>query len=249
MKKILLSHSRIYSGSLILVNSKYSFSQHAPDVLTSVGRQKDILMERQAAVLLDKLMSEINGWDFIVPVSGYRPFEEQQKIWDDTVKTDGIEFARKYVAYPGHSEHQTGLAIDLGLKQEKIDFICPEFPYQGICQKFRELAADYGFIERYPSEKEAVTGIGHEPWHFRYVGKGHASYIMENNLCLEEYIELLQNHTYQNPLTFEYDSTSYGVFWFNEDEIPYTAFIPDGYQYNISSDNCGGVIVTYFKKN
>ena len=83
---------------------------------------------------------------------------------------NGEEFTNQFVARPGHSEHQTGLAIDLGLKQPDIDFLRPYFPYKGICQTFRELSTDYGFIERYPAGKEAITGIAHEPWHFRYVG-------------------------------------------------------------------------------
>ena len=100
---------------------------------------------------------------------------------------NGEEFTNKFVARPGHSEHQTGLAIDLGLKQPDIDFLRPNFPYEGICQTFRELAADYGFIERYPVGKEAITGIAHEPWHFRYVGVPHAKIMVDHNWTLEEY--------------------------------------------------------------
>lgn len=64
------------------------------------------------------------------------------------LQENGTEFTAKFVAMPGHSEHQTGLAIDLGLRQPDIDFIRPAFPYEGICQKFRELAPAFGFIER-----------------------------------------------------------------------------------------------------
>ena len=96
---------------------------------------------------------------------------------------------RKFVAYPGCSEHQTGLAIDLGANLPEIDFICPEFPDTGIFGKFREKAADFGFIERYPKGKEAVTGIGAEPWHFRYVGVPHAAVMKAGGLVLEEYAE------------------------------------------------------------
>ena len=96
-------------------------------------------------------------------------------------------FRSTYVALPGHSEHESGLAVDLGLKKDVIDFIRPDFPYDGICGVFRELAPDYGFIERYPRGKEAVTGIGHEPWHFRYIGTPHARILTESGLVLEEY--------------------------------------------------------------
>ena len=101
----------------------------------------------------------------------------------------GIDFARKYVALPACSEHETGLAIDLALNAPDIDFICPEFPRTGICRKFRELAPYYGFIERYQKAKEPITGISEEPWHFRYVGTPHSVVIAEKGLSLEEYVE------------------------------------------------------------
>ncbi len=115
--------------------------------------------------------------------------EEQTQIYEDSLRENGGEFTKKFVALPGCSEHQTGLAIDLGLCKEEIDFICPDFPYEGICQKFRQMAPDYGFVERYPAGKEKVTGIGHEPWHFRYVGRPHARIMTDRGLVLEEYLE------------------------------------------------------------
>lgn len=68
-------------------------------------------------------------------------------------------------------------------------------PWSEICQIFRDRAADYGFIERYPKGKENITHIGHEPWHFRYVGVEHAKQMTERNLTLEEYVEWLKNTT------------------------------------------------------
>ena len=97
------------------------------------------------------------------------------------------------MALPGHSEHQTGLAIDLGQAGLDLDFICPDFPYCGICQEFRRRAVDYGFVERYRAGKESVTGIAHEPWHFRYVGRPHAAIMMQRDLVLEEYHSFLKN--------------------------------------------------------
>ena len=93
------------------------------------------------------------------------------------------------MALPGCSEHQTGLAIDLGLRGPEVDFLCPDFPYTGPCGDFRRLAADYGFVERYPAGKEPITGIAHEPWHFRYVGVPHAERMAAMGLVLEEYWE------------------------------------------------------------
>ena len=91
-------------------------------------------------------------------------------------------------ARPGCSEHETGLAIDLGENVPELDFIRPSFPDTGICGTFRARAAEFGFILRYPKGKEAVTGIGWEPCHFRYVGVPFAREIADRGLTLEEYL-------------------------------------------------------------
>ena len=193
-----LTTQNVHTGNLILVNAYHGILDKPKDFLVpACDRFPEILLQRCAATLLNELMQEIDGWSFIVPVSGYRSLEEQQRIWDDSLRDNGEEFTRKYVAVPGHSEHQTGLAIDLGLTQPDIDFLRPYFPYEGICQTFRERAAAYGFIERYPAGKEAITGIAHEPWHFHYVGVSHAEIMVEHSWTLEEY------YKYQKPFSWE----------------------------------------------
>ena len=175
---------------LVLVNKENPLKIFPePEMLEPVVKEyPDILMEHTAAHALRALLREIGNQGEIVPVSGFRTREEQQKIWDDTLSNRGEEFTRKFVAYPGCSEHQTSLAIDLGASLPEIDFICPEFPDTGIFGRFRERAAEFGFIERYPKGKEAVTGIGAEPWHFRYVGIPHAAVMKARGLVLEEYV-------------------------------------------------------------
>ena len=176
---------------LVLVNAEHPlFHPVDPsELVCALDGYPGILLERTAAKALRKLLADIGSRDEIVPVSGWRSREEQKKIWKDTVAERGIDFARKYVALPACSEHETGLAIDLGLKKSVIDFIRPEFPRTGICRKFRELAPYYGFIERYQKAKEPITGISEEPWHFRYVGTPHSVVIAEKGLSLEEYVE------------------------------------------------------------
>ena len=176
---------------LVLVNAEHPlFHPVDPsELVCALDGYPGILLERTAAKALRKLLADIGSRDEIVPVSGWRSREEQKKIWKDTVAERGIDFARKYVALPACSEHETGLAIDLALNAPDIDFICPEFPRTGICRKFRELAPYYGFIERYQKAKEPITGISKEPWHFRYVGTPHSVVIAEKGLSLEEYVE------------------------------------------------------------
>ena len=111
-------------------------------------------------------------------VKKYRKFKEQGYSHEDAQ----IE-ALKWAAYPGYSEHQLGLAIDEGTSNSEK---CSK---DRVWSWLKEHCAEYGFIWRYSEEKSAITGIANEPWHFRYVGVEAATYIMENNLCLEEYME------------------------------------------------------------
>ena len=111
-------------------------------------------------------------------VKKYRKFKEQGYSHEDAQ----IE-ALKWAAYPGYSEHQLGLAIDVGTSNSEK---CSK---DRVWSWLKEHCAEYGFIWRYSEEKSAITGIANEPWHFRYVGVEAATYIMENNLCLEEYMQ------------------------------------------------------------
>lgn len=190
----------IHSGLLILVNSEHPIQHMERPVLAPAVPGSDILLDTRAAAMLSGLISRLGAAGEIVPVSGWRSAEEQQEIWDGSMLENGAEFTRKYVALPGCSEHQTGLAIDLALRADSIDFIRPEFPYDGICGRFRALAADYGFVERYKSGKEDITGIAAEPWHFRYVGRPHARIMCDMGLCLEEYVEYLRSYPYPERL-------------------------------------------------
>lgn len=194
MRTVTLRREQMFSGPLILVNQQHPIHpQYQPELTPVDDAHLDILLERQTARLLSTCIHAIGGREAIVPVSGWRSQAEQQQIWDDTMVSDGPEFTRQFVAVPGCSEHQSGLAIDLGRAADHIDFIRPDFPYDGICGTFRRRALQYGFVERYGGDKEAVTGIAHEPWHFRYVGVPHARLMADRHLCLEEYTSLLRD--------------------------------------------------------
>lgn len=190
----------IQTGLLVLVNAAHPIPDRRPGAMAPALPGSEVLMDARAAAMLTGLVSRLGAAGQIVAVSGWRSEREQRAIWDGSMLENGADFTRKYVAAPGCSEHQTGLAIDLALNSGSIDFIRPEFPYDGVCGRFRELAADYGFIERYKARKEHVTGIAAEPWHFRYVGRPHARLMCELGLCLEEYVELLRSYPYPDRL-------------------------------------------------
>lgn len=244
MKPILTRQAQCCTRSLILVNAAHPLSDEpSPDLACIDERYPEILLERQAARLLSSCLRAIGAQGKIIPVSGWRSREQQQQIWDETLKTEGERFTRQYVAIPGCSEHETGLAIDLGLALPEIDFIRPAFPDSGICHIFRKEAARYGFILRYPAGKEAITGIAHEPWHFRYVGAPHGEIISSLHLTLEEYVDLLRQYTIDRPLRFP--SGAYSFHIAHLPAKPDLFYLPDGDTcYQLSSDNCGGWILT-----
>lgn len=234
----------IHSGLLVLVNAEHPIRRRERPVLAPAAPGSDVLLDTRAAAMLTGLISRLGAAGEIVPVSGWRSMREQREIWDGSMAENGTEFTRKYVALPGCSEHQTGLAIDLALRSDNIDFIRPDFPYDGICGRFRALAADYGFIERYQAGKEHITGIAAEPWHFRYVGRPHARLMSDNGLCLEEYVELLRSYPYPERLL----ETRGGVyeadvgFAFAKSELE----LPDA-PYQISGNNVDGYIYTLWR--
>lgn len=176
---------------LVLANRDHPVTGEPADLVSVSSEYPEIKLRKAAQTALTQLLHAIGGGQKIVPVSGYRSRNEQEKIYESSLQENGYEFTQKYVAIPGYSEHQTGLAIDLALNREPIDFIRPHFPCDGICGEFRNQAVQYGFIERYPQGKEHLTGIAYEPWHFRYVGYPHAEIMSKNGLTLEEYIKTL----------------------------------------------------------
>ena len=111
MKEITLTQEEVHKGPLILVNPRHQTAWNMPKELSTVG--PGVQLQREAATLLGELMQQIGGWKSIAPVSGWRSLEEQQNIWNSSLLENGPEYTRTYVALPGHSEHQTGLAIDL----------------------------------------------------------------------------------------------------------------------------------------
>lgn len=250
MNKLSLERNKIYQGNLLLVNGSCPIMGRGErDLIPADIHFPEILMRHDAAVALQQILKEIDSADRIVPVSGYRSKAEQTAIYEETLKEKGEEFTGKYVALPGHSEHQSGLAIDLGLNQEEIDFICPDFPYEGICEDFRKAAPDYGFIERYAKEKEEITGISNEPWHFRYVGFPHSRIMLEKGLSLEEYTEFLKSYGENNRLIYRrLEGAEIQIYYVPAKEGETVISMPETEVYQLSGNNTDGFIVTVWRK-
>ena len=129
MRTLKLRREHTAMGPLILVNPTHPLRpQPGPELVPADPHRPGVLLERRCARLLRACVQAVGGGGGIVPVSGWRSQAEQQAIWDDTLEREGEDFTRKYVALPGCSEHQTGLAIDLGEAAGEIDFIRPRLP-------------------------------------------------------------------------------------------------------------------------
>ena len=125
---------------------------------------------------------------------GYRTQEEQQQLLDEKIeayenegksKSEAKKLAEQWVAIPGTSEHQLGIAVDINADTTKSSS-------DDVYSWLAENAHKYGFIKRYPSDKTDITGVINEPWHYRYVGNEAALEIYSQGMCLEEYIDTLE---------------------------------------------------------
>lgn len=251
MKSIELSWEDIYRGNLILINKDNAIRIEENKIekdLVSVCNTAHLLIN-EAAELIHQILEKIDYCNEIVPVSCFRTKKEQEDIYNSSVKENGMEFTQKYVARPNESEHQSGLAIDLGENKPVIDFICPDFPYYGVFNEFRTMAVKNGFIERYRVDKESITGISKEPWHFRYIGYPHSVIMEEKGFCLEEYHEFIKKFTAEDS-SFEYldDKHKWRIFYIEAADEAVTIEISDDYDYDISGNNKDGFIITLNNK-
>ncbi len=126
----------------------------------------------------------------LVITSAYRSYVTQEQLFNNYVAADSYENAIKYSAFPGASEHQTGLAIDIGEINGQFDNFSTEFGEGNAGIWLANNAHKYGFILRYPLGSEEITTYQYEPWHFRFVGVELATYIYDSNLTMEEFFQV-----------------------------------------------------------
>lgn len=172
--------SPLYIDGVLIANKEFRLpKEFAGDDLANEAESK--LSEMCAAAKLD-------GFN-LTAFSKYRSYDRQAQLYSNYVARDGQEAADRYSAKPGASEHQTALAFDIGgLNSSKwASFTFHEEPE---AQWLAKNASKYGFILRFPEEKEGITGYRYESWHFRYVGEELAQKIYELDTTLEEYFGL-----------------------------------------------------------
>lgn len=189
-------HSTTSPASIwVVVNKKHPLSplNYVPADLVAIGGGQ--YARTEAATQLTRLIQAGAGVGHqLYPLSGYRSYATQTAVYNNYVRTDGRARADTYSARPGHSEHQTGLAIDVG------NGVCNLSACFGTTPAGQWVAAHahrYGFIIRYPAGKTAVTGYAYEPWHLRYVGAALATEMKRQNIqTLEEFFGITGGTAY-----------------------------------------------------
>ena len=175
--------------NLIVVNRWNEIPEDYSVTLTELsnGQRVDSRIYPYLQEMFDAMRAE-----GIYPIirEGYRTAEEQQEILDDKIyayikegysRKRAEKLAKEWVAIPGTSEHQLGIAVDINADKARST-------NEEVYQWLAENAHQYGFILRYPQRKEDITGTEYEPWHYRYVGTEAALEIFQSQMCLEEYM-------------------------------------------------------------
>lgn len=133
----------------------------------------------------------------LIPCYGYRTFAQSQQLFDKQIgrqmaaglsRDAAVEAAKQWVAPPGTSDHHTGLALDIVTPSNQV--LSDAFAATDAAKWMAKNSYQYGFVIRFPADKQEITGIHYESWHLRYVGKEHAKAMFDQNLCLEEYVAL-----------------------------------------------------------
>ena len=191
------------SGSfLMLVNKQKPLSENYVPVgrISVKDAPTNITLVETAEKALEAMFIEMraSGYTNVYVTSAYRTYDYQHWLFFDVYLPDemaknpslsreqAIEKVLRYSAYPGTSEHQTGLCVDL--MTYSMGDLDESFADDPVYDWLLENAWKFGFILRFPEDKTDITGYSFEPWHYRFVGRYHAYKIYSQNLCLEEYL-------------------------------------------------------------
>lgn len=256
------------SGTLILVNGAHPFVFDNRPGAFGVGentsvyyaktgsysvRDINVSMNEEAITALNDMLDAFSavqgGKKSIIITQGLRSYDEQQEMLE--LKIAQLGENQTIAQKPGFSEHHTGYAMDISLY---IDSVMDTFTGEGEYAWIFENAHKYGFVLRYPADKEAVTGISYESWHFRYVGVPHAEYMYKNNLTLEEYVDTLALYPFESAhlsVTDEVSGAEYEIYSVPVSaegvQVPVPSVSDGSVEYSLSGDNNGHVIVTVKK--
>jgi len=246
---IQMEESDIHRGPLILVNHDHAFK--IPNDLDLVNiiesqttsfrvQQSNSQLAQSIMQPLDEMMEEFISTTnnrAVTIRSAFRDYDSQQRILNTYISRMGRREALRWASQPGHSEHHTGLAFDFGIR---VGGNVDAFTGTGNTSWFRRNSYRHGFILRFRQNKTQITQTNDEPWHFRYVGLPHSAIMTQNDWCLEEYIELIREYTFEEPFKFEFNDIMYEIYFTASTDVR----LPLNSEYDISGNNVDGFIVT-----
>lgn len=246
--EIPINAEKIYSGNLIMVNGNniYHFPTDDINIVTLYDNIKTeyygvsdftVCLDEEVVEHLNELMEDFaenqHNTDIVV-IGGYRSAEDQTQRYNNGIS--GV--------IGGFSDYHTGRSFDMGIFPQDgsgSGYYSPT----GIYSWIDEHASDYGFVVRYPEGKEVFTNERARTQTYRYVGVPHSTYMKQNNLCLEEYIEKLKSYTINKPLEISSGTSLYKVYYTaSGDGTTTDVGVPLGSDYEISGNNQDGFIVS-----
>ena len=174
-----------FSVDMLINKHRYLAEDYEPEDLVKINEKYangDLYASRISVNAFVEMYNDAlnDGYEIVIN-SAYRSYQDQQDIVNTYLNLYGQKYVNNYVAKPGFSEHQTGLAFDIGSKKVNVFANSEEYKWM------LDNSYKYGFTNRFPKKYENITEFRSEPWHFRYVGKEIAKYIYDNNITLEEY--------------------------------------------------------------
>ncbi|MBO4419953.1 MAG: M15 family metallopeptidase [Oscillospiraceae bacterium] len=250
-KILSVSEEDLAEGSLVLVNRDYGYDPGLPQTVSVYDcKNHSYLVKDTYLSIREEAVEALNDWmdafaaetgrTDVNIVAGWRSFEDQTQLYQNAVETKGQAHADAYLALPGHSEHHTGLAIDLDTYDVDTG-ASGGFDGDGDYAWAVDHAWEFGYIQRYPSGKSHITGIDFESWHFRYVGLPHAFLMRSEDLCMEEYIDYLRAHPFAGEhLQVSCFGTDYELYFCPKNQV----IVPTAGNYTISGNNVDGFIIT-----
>ena len=241
-------------GELVLINGDNEYTER--DLSESIVKMYENMgtscyklsyntNEAQKSIMppLNSMMSdfyELYNHNDVTITSALRSFDAQESIYnndDEDIINSESSFA------PGFTEHHTGYAIDLTLVSDSSKIT--KYDGTGDYAWINENCYKYGFIVRYPEDKEDVTGVNYEPWHFRYVGIPHSFIMHDNNFTLEEYINDLKRYVFgYEHLEYDQYGYHYEIYYVPADGDTTIVPVPNDRSYTVSGTNSDGFIVT-----
>lgn len=249
------SSEDLHKGNLILVNAAHAAAFLENNQLVDVKKHKnksykvaetEIWLNKRAANAFNKMMAAFEkdtGIHDLTITSAYRDLKDQEEILQEKINLFGKEHALRWAMLPGYSEHHSGYAMDLSIYTDEGKYV--SYRGQEDYSWINDNCYHYGFIRRYADEKEEITGVTNEEWHYRYVGVPHAHIIMEKNFCLEEYIEYLKQYTFdEKHLDISCESGEYDIYFVPSQGKETLVPVPKGNSYAVSGNNEDGFIVT-----